>query len=429
MTAYVPPDVSMVASADAKKPETVKPEAIIASITGEKYRPKVEEIRRKYQEVLAATDGDHKAAKKATESLKKKLPGVMWSGIFSSRGDKNLYQYSGLVCADLDHIDFTTELDQKLRADRHVWAAFASPTGTGLKVVFRVGGTAAQHYQNFLAVKEHARKAYGLPIDESCNNVERLCFVSYDPSGFINSNAVALEPVEAVETVEAPKKTTVSYVGGHGGDRKQIAEKLLGAIEWKSDFDGIVEKCPGAHLHNTGDGRRDCAIYISGAPTVKCFHDSCRGIIDGVNHAPEWANAARAVLALRSIGSHEIFELRAGKRGGRLSRPPPGVVVTICSFVVMSLQIRFQSRLALLRKVFKRAMAGILDGPTLSVTTYTVGSALTDFTAAAEADGQSWGSLGSDTKPLSELVSVSCIPPKGVILMIPVVSQGGFDTI
>jgi len=32
----------------------------------------------------------------------------------------------------------------------------------------------------------------------------------------------------------------------------------------------------------------------------------------------EWANWPRAVLALRSIGSHEVFELRAGKRGGRL---------------------------------------------------------------------------------------------------------------
>jgi hypothetical protein len=33
----------------------------------------------------------------------------------------------------------------------------------------------------------------------------------------------------------------------------------------------------------------------------------------------EWANWARAVLALRSIGSHEVFELRAGKRGARLA--------------------------------------------------------------------------------------------------------------
>lgn len=32
----------------------------------------------------------------------------------------------------------------------------------------------------------------------------------------------------------------------------------------------------------------------------------------------EWGNWARAVLALRSVGSHSVFELRAGKRGGRL---------------------------------------------------------------------------------------------------------------
>ncbi len=32
----------------------------------------------------------------------------------------------------------------------------------------------------------------------------------------------------------------------------------------------------------------------------------------------EWGNWARAVLALRSLGSHSVFELRAGKRGGRL---------------------------------------------------------------------------------------------------------------
>lgn len=32
----------------------------------------------------------------------------------------------------------------------------------------------------------------------------------------------------------------------------------------------------------------------------------------------EWANWPRFVLALRSVGSHEVFELRAGKRGSRL---------------------------------------------------------------------------------------------------------------
>lgn len=33
----------------------------------------------------------------------------------------------------------------------------------------------------------------------------------------------------------------------------------------------------------------------------------------------EWANWARAVIAVRSLGSHSVFELRAAKRGGRLN--------------------------------------------------------------------------------------------------------------
>jgi hypothetical protein len=32
----------------------------------------------------------------------------------------------------------------------------------------------------------------------------------------------------------------------------------------------------------------------------------------------EWGNWSRAIIAVRSVGSHSVFELRAGKRGGRL---------------------------------------------------------------------------------------------------------------
>jgi len=37
----------------------------------------------------------------------------------------------------------------------------------------------------------------------------------------------------------------------------------------------------------------------------------------------EWANWARAILAVRSLGSHSVFELRAAKRGGRLGWTEP----------------------------------------------------------------------------------------------------------
>ena len=43
----------------------------------------------------------------------------------------------------------------------------------------------------------------------------------------------------------------------------------------------------------------------------------------------EWANASRSVIALRSIGSHTVYQLMAAKRGGRLRwHDPDGNPVT-----------------------------------------------------------------------------------------------------
>jgi hypothetical protein len=42
--------------------------------------------------------------------------------------------------------------------------------------------------------------------------------------------------------------------------------------------------CPGKHLHTRGDQARDCRVDFDGVPTVHCFHNSCRGILEGVNH-------------------------------------------------------------------------------------------------------------------------------------------------
>lgn len=48
----------------------------------------------------------------------------------------------------------------------------------------------------------------------------------------------------------------------------------------------------------------------------------------------EWANWSRAVLAIRSMGSHTVFELLAAKRGARLDwRNPDGITKTCQQFI------------------------------------------------------------------------------------------------
>jgi hypothetical protein len=66
-------------------------------------------------------------------------------------------------------------------------------------------------------------------------------------------------------------------------ERQRITTELLGMVDWQSETSGFVA-CPGKHLHTTGDNERDCKIELDNVPTVHCFHNSCRGILEGVNH-------------------------------------------------------------------------------------------------------------------------------------------------
>jgi hypothetical protein len=104
--------------------------------------------------------------------------------------------------------------------------------------------------------------------------------MSFDPELYHNPKATELEPLPEPEK---PKPAFNSSGEVNLSERQRIATELLGNIEWTSEASGCCV-CPGKHLHTTGDGERDCKIELDGAPTVHCFHNSCRGIIAGVKH-------------------------------------------------------------------------------------------------------------------------------------------------
>jgi P4 family phage/plasmid primase-like protien len=139
---------------------------------------------------LRAATGDEAAR------LKKSLPAFLWSGKFTARKNDGLVQHSGLLCADIDNVvERVGHLHDIARNDAHVAAAFVSPSGTGIKTVFRVPvpADARQHQQNFNAVRAHVTRNYGAKVDEAAKDVARLCFVSHDPAAFYNADAVPLD--------------------------------------------------------------------------------------------------------------------------------------------------------------------------------------------------------------------------------------------
>lgn len=247
---------------------------------GKKLRGQVDAIRNTLQRELAQ-DGDYKRAKQATSELKRQLPAVLWSGTFTQRANDKLVQHSGLICADLDSLNGElSNVRGRLIQSPHVWALFTSPSGDGLKVVFRVPADATKHVGSFRAVEEHVCELTGKQIDRSCKDPARLCFLSYDSGIYHNVNAVEIRPLPEPEK---PKPSFVSNGEINLSERQRIATVLLGNIEWQSETQGRCT-CPGIEKHTTGNGARDCFVYLDDKPSIHCVHNSCHGVMETYNY-------------------------------------------------------------------------------------------------------------------------------------------------
>jgi hypothetical protein len=273
--------ISMVQCATDTQTRDVEIEKVLEAIRtgGKKLKGQITQIRNRFEAELDISQGDLKKAKEAGAELKKQLWGVLWSGQFKQRANDALIQHSGLLCADLDDLgEQLPDVREKLKQSRHLFALFLSPTGNGLKAVFRVPSNETEHRASYRAIEKHARELSGVEIDQACKDVARLCFMSYDPGLYVNPDAIAIEPLPESEKPRFHPNGAINL-----SERQRIATEMLGEIEWIAETRGYVV-CPGKHLHTTGDGERDCQIDLDNVPTVHCFHNSCRGIIDGVNH-------------------------------------------------------------------------------------------------------------------------------------------------
>jgi hypothetical protein len=66
-------------------------------------------------------------------------------------------------------------------------------------------------------------------------------------------------------------------------EKRALCVELLSLeIDWYDDDRGAL-KCPAAHLHTKPTGPKDTIIYLDGVPTMFCFHESCREVIQDAN--------------------------------------------------------------------------------------------------------------------------------------------------
>ena len=198
---YPPPPwysvrVSMVQAGRETSTEPVTAGKVLEGIRDGRWRAPVARVHAQFFSAFEAAEGQgdpdaYQKAKDAVRDIKMTLPGVLFSGEFSTRANEHIIAHSGLLCIDLDHFQNSSSLKATLVSDAHVQAYFVSPTGSGLKILLRIEPDKDSHERSFLAAEKHFRDHYGIKID-NCKDVARLCFVSDDADIFIRAEPAAL---------------------------------------------------------------------------------------------------------------------------------------------------------------------------------------------------------------------------------------------
>ena len=110
---------------------------------------------------------------------KLELPVVCFSGEFSSRSDEDLFEHSGFIVLDFDHVDVDAS-KRSLATDDFIHSCWTSPSGTGVKALVHITNP-ERHRDHFRALIKYFERSHGLELDESGINESRACFESFDP--------------------------------------------------------------------------------------------------------------------------------------------------------------------------------------------------------------------------------------------------------
>ena len=185
-------NVSVYTSFTDFSPRQVRLERIIAHIRDDRMRAAVSNI---CDTVAAGNDA-------LVDTLKKALPNFTTSAVFDGRRLKeNLISYNGIVQADADNVDEATMqlIERHARTDKHVVAGFRSPTGTGAQAIHPDGGRNAGRARRCFAPPElREGETYHIDVDNTCKDITRCCFVSWDPDAFFRADAVPLPLIDGL---------------------------------------------------------------------------------------------------------------------------------------------------------------------------------------------------------------------------------------
>ncbi len=135
--------------------------------------------------------------------MKVELPYLICAQFHPMVRRKENFLHTERFLIDIDHLS-EYEIDQdklrkKLKADPRIELLFSSPSGDGLKVLFRLSQkiSDSSYYALFykaFCLKLNKKYQLGAALDSKTNDVTRCCFVSYDAQTYYNENPEKIDP-------------------------------------------------------------------------------------------------------------------------------------------------------------------------------------------------------------------------------------------
>jgi len=226
-----------------------------------------------------------KDTKEQTACKIKKLDYVTFSGEFKTRSVAGLIKHSGLFCIDLDELEDTEAIKSKVIDLLPPSLMFVSPSGNGLKLVYKINISEAEHLQYYNAFEVFFNERLGVAIDDKCKDVPRACFLCYDNEAYFKDNAEVLDK-SFIDTFYIPiqKSTPTESKVEIVTDVQIIIENLKKWVDKKGSFEsgnrnGYISKL--AYAYNRygiplTDAENDLLSYAQDDFTA----EEIRGIIE-----------------------------------------------------------------------------------------------------------------------------------------------------
>lgn len=199
------------------------------------------------------------------------LPAVIWAGEFSRRASDAHVTHSGLMVIDFDGVDDAYELRDLLGLDPHVYSAFISPSGNGVKALIKVPPLKERHSDMFAEVAVYLEHRYQVEVDKSGSDSARLCYLSSDPDIKINKAALTFEIHEDPE----PAAVVMINDGDRPGDiynRQPNVQSVVMDLLKKDGWQEICRAGDKIRLRRPGKDKGNSAtLYDTGV--FYCFTD------------------------------------------------------------------------------------------------------------------------------------------------------------